>query len=96
MPVRQARTAIYFIAILFKVLLAQAAHTQASPRAAAGIFSIRVASNLTPLHQQGGCATPVSFSTSIAQKLAWPHKGHCVALAVSIGVLPGGGAGRLM
>ncbi len=45
---------------------AQAAQMQAAPRAGSGRLAISAGSNLTSVHQQGGCLTPVACSASIA------------------------------
>jgi hypothetical protein len=57
---------------------AQERHTQAVRRAFAGTLSSSSAPKSTCVHQQGGCATPVARSTSIAHRLGCPHKGQRV------------------
>jgi hypothetical protein len=61
--------------------LAQAAQIQAKLRFSAGMRDSNSASNLTAVHQQGACFTPVSRSISIAQWLLAPQRGHKLALA---------------
>lgn len=68
-------------------LVAQVMQTQASPRLAGAICASNEGSKATPVHQQGGCFWPVSFSSSMAQRLGWLHSGHWAGAASSGGLL---------
>jgi hypothetical protein len=60
----------------------QPAQMQACPRVSAGNCSNSSFVKVAPVHQHGGCFTPVADSTSIAHRLDWPHKGQRVVLDV--------------
>jgi hypothetical protein len=53
---------------------------QAWPWAALGTRSSSSGLNSAATHQQAGCFWPVAFSISMAQKLAFPHRGHKLGL----------------
>jgi len=65
----------------------QAAHRQATPRAASGILFSKSALNCAWVHQQGGCWMPVAACTSMAHWLGWPHRGQFWGLKVGVGVM---------
>jgi hypothetical protein len=52
---------------------------QARPRIDSGNLASGALLKSTCMHQQGGCAWPVSRSTSIAQRFDSPHSGQRVA-----------------
>jgi hypothetical protein len=52
---------------------------QASPRKGSGTWVRNDSVKVALMHQQGGCASPVSRSISIAHALAVPQIGQCVA-----------------
>ena len=55
----------------------------ASRAASAGTRASSSALNDAPVHQQGGCATPVARATSLAQRFGWPQSGQ------RVGSMPG-------
>jgi len=68
---------------------AQAAQMQALLRDWGGMRDSSSSLKLACVHQQGGCLTPVSFSTSIAHRLAWPQSGQSTGSGVGrTGVMP--------
>ena len=58
--------------------LAQAAQMQAKRRAEIGTWASKVGEKTTPWHQHGPGAWPEALAVSMAQALAWPHKGQRV------------------
>ena len=68
--------AIYYIAFYGVSRVAQAKQRHARPRLAAGMRSNSACSNVAVAHQQGGCVTPLSFSSCIAQLFSLPHRGQ--------------------